>query len=136
MGMETLKMLSNAALDNVKTNLSIIKAGARAYADSGLVRMAENGALSATAKGKAVGVEVGANGRLVKDITDKQRAKSLILNDDGSRSNLKIAGAAALGVAGAGSTYMSVSAAGRILSGGGLYRDSEGNFDIIGVPFI
>ena len=25
---------------------------------------------------------------------------------------------------------------GRIASGGGIYRDSEGNFDIIGIPFI
>lgn len=28
------------------------------------------------------------------------------------------------------------SAAGRFLEGGGLYRDDEGNFDIIGIPFI
>ena len=32
--------------------------------------------------------------------------------------------------------YMGVSAAGRIATGGGLYKDSDGNTDIIGVPFI
>ena len=32
--------------------------------------------------------------------------------------------------------FMGVSAAGRILSGGGLYKDSEGNTNIIGIPGI
>ena len=36
----------------------------------------------------------------------------------------------------AGATYVGGMAAGRILSGGGIYRDKEGNTDIIGLPFI
>lgn len=32
-------------------------------------------------------------------------------------------------------TYMGVSAAGRIVGGGGLHRDSRGNKNVIGVPF-
>jgi hypothetical protein len=35
-----------------------------------------------------------------------------------------------------GAAYMGVAAAGRILSGGGLYRDRTGRFNVIGVPFI
>ena len=31
---------------------------------------------------------------------------------------------------------LGVSAAGRIASGGGIYKDSNGNTDIIGIPFI
>ena len=33
-------------------------------------------------------------------------------------------------------TYVGVTTAGRILSGGGIYRDSSGNQNLIGVPFI
>lgn len=48
---------------------------------------------------------------------------------DGSVNYTRAAGAFA-------GTYMGLSAAGRVASGGGLYRDSGGNFDIIGVPLI
>ena len=41
----------------------------------------------------------------------------------------KIAGDTAIG-------YMGLSAIGRIATGGGLYKDSDGNTDIIGIPFI
>ena len=33
-------------------------------------------------------------------------------------------------------SYMGVSTAGRIATGGGLYKDKDGNSDIIGLPFI
>ena len=33
-------------------------------------------------------------------------------------------------------SYMSVSAGYRIASGGGVYRDSSGNADLIGIPFL
>jgi hypothetical protein len=33
-------------------------------------------------------------------------------------------------------SYMGVSAAGRIATGGGLYKDKDGNTDVIGVPLI
>ena len=33
-------------------------------------------------------------------------------------------------------TYMGLSVAGRVVTGGGLYRDRNGNFNLPGVPFI
>ena len=33
-------------------------------------------------------------------------------------------------------SYIGVAAAGRVLGGGGLYKDKNGNTDIIGVPFL
>lgn len=47
------------------------------------------------------------------------------MNDDGSLNARRIGG-----------TFMTVSAAGRIASGGGLYKDRYGNPNLIGVPFI
>jgi hypothetical protein len=35
-----------------------------------------------------------------------------------------------------GAVYGAASAAGRLASGGGLMRDKNGNFNVIGVPFI
>lgn len=89
----------------------------------------EGGVWQATPKGKKLGINPDVDGFVDKDITNMQRAKSLLLNDDGKYSKARIAGAAAGGL-------MGMSAAGRIASGGGLYRDSDGNFDVIGVPFI
>lgn len=63
------------------------------------------------------------------DITDTDRLKSLYYNKNGSYNKTMIGGTFAGG-------YMGISAAGRIASGGGLYRDSEGNFDIIGIPVV
>lgn len=63
------------------------------------------------------------------DITDTDRLKSLYYNKDGSYNKTMIGGTLAGG-------YMGISAAGRIASGGGLYRDSEGNFDVIGIPVV
>ena len=57
------------------------------------------------------------------------RFKMMHMNSNGSYSGTKIAGTIAGG-------YMGVSAAGRIATGGGLYRDSSGNFNVIGVPLI
>lgn len=75
------------------------------------------------------------DGRLVKEnedpaiISNKDRLESMYRNDDGSWNKTAIGGTIAGG-------YMGVSAAGRVASGGGLYRDSDGNFDLIGIPFI
>lgn len=75
------------------------------------------------------------NGRLVKEngdpatISNRDRLESMYRNDDGSWNKTAIGGTIAGG-------YMGVSAAGRVASGGGLYRDSDGNFDLIGIPFI
>ena len=62
-------------------------------------------------------------------ISDWDRLKSLYTHSDGSTNYGMWAGTIAGG-------YMGVSAAGRIASGGGLYRDSDGNFDLMGIPFI
>ena len=64
-----------------------------------------------------------------KDISDKDRLKSMIRNKDGSYNKTMIGGAIA-------GSYVGVSSSGRIASGGGLYKDSDGNTDLMGVPLI
>lgn len=64
-----------------------------------------------------------------KDISDKDRLKSMIRNKDGSYNKTMIGGAIA-------GSYVGVSSAGRIASGGGFYKDSDGNTDLMGVPLI
>lgn len=60
---------------------------------------------------------------------DLDRIKSLYHNKDGSYNKTAIAGTIA-------GSYIGVASAGRIASGGGLYRDSDGNFDLMGIPLI
>lgn len=74
-------------------------------------------------------LDMGGTGSFGSDVSNFDRAKSLYYNKDGSYNKTMIGGT----IAGA---YMGVSAAGRIATGGGLYKDSDGNTDIIGVPFI
>lgn len=58
------------------------------------------------------------------------RAKSLLYDaDNGEFSYLRAGGVGIAGITG-------ISAAGRIASGGGLYRDADGEFNIIGIPGI
>lgn len=64
-----------------------------------------------------------------KETTDWKRLKSLYKHSDGSTNYGMWGGTIAGG-------YMGVSAAGRVATGGGAYRDSDGNFDIIGIPII
>ena len=59
-------------------------------------------------------------GRLVEDETGK-----MVRSAEKGLDYGKIAG-----------SYMGVAAAGRVVSGGGLYRDKNGNTDIIGIPFV
>lgn len=47
------------------------------------------------------------------------------LSEEGTANIAKIAGG-----------YLGVSASARILTGGGLYRDKNGNANLIGVPFV
>ena len=54
---------------------------------------------------------------------------SRFLNETGDLRIGRAAGAAMVG-------YTGLSTAGRIVTGGGLYKDAEGNTDIIGIPFI
>lgn len=51
--------------------------------------------------------------------------KKAHLNDEGKYSLSRIAGSA-----------IGVSAAARIVSGGGIYRDKDGNANLIGIPFV
>lgn len=64
-----------------------------------------------------------------KDVSNATRLKSMYYNKDGSLSKKAVAGTVA-------GSYLGLSAAGRIATGGGLYKDSDGNTDLIGVPFI
>lgn len=121
-------LTSNFAINNIKKSFKKTKSHYRRKINRSLTSLDENGQLSLTKKGEAVGLKIKDNA-LENNISTKQTLHSLLLNDDGSKSTLKIAGAGAVGL-------MGVGAGGRILSGGGLYRDSDGNFDIIGVPFI
>lgn len=97
---------------NVQLQRQAQEAGKAAFADMAFVN------------GKGV--------RRTKNVAGKGYMRAIentFRNADGSVNYKRAAGAAA-------GTYMGISAAGRIVSGGGLYRDSGGNFDIIGVPFI
>lgn len=67
------------------------------------------------------------------DITGKQLLKSFYTNTDGTWNKSAIAKTgAAIGAVG----YGIPATVGRIASGGGLYRDNDGKFDVIGVPII
>lgn len=63
------------------------------------------------------------------EISNWDRIKEIHKNKDGS-FNWTAGGITAFGA------YTGASAVGRIASGGGLYRDSDGNFDIIGIPIV
>lgn len=56
------------------------------------------------------------------------RIKAGLMNDRGEYSRPRMVGAT-FGV------YAGATSIGRIASGGGLYRDADGNFDLMGVPF-
>lgn len=73
--------------------------------------------------GKEIAISTG------KGISNSDRIASIYMNKDGSVNKTMVAGTIAGG-------YLGVSSAARIASGGGLYRDSDGNTDVIGVPFI
>ena len=82
--------------------------------------------LAGMAYGKTVGNLKGVTGALINDgfsgVKDFYTPGG---NFSGSRLALTAFGA-----------YSIPATVGRIASGGGIYRDSEGNFDIIGIPFI
>ena len=65
--------------------------------------------------------------------SNTQRLKSLAYHQDGSLATKRIAGVAAgTGLA----AYAGVNVPYRAISGGSLTRDSDGNFDIAGLPII
>ena len=84
----------------------------------------KKGAWKNTGRSKRLGIEVDSDGFVNREITAKDMVKGAFLNENGSINKTR---AAAAGVFGA-------SVAGRVVSGGGLYRDADGNFDIVGIP--
>ena len=68
-----------------------------------------------------------------KGLSNWQALKSMHLKDNGKVNWGKVAKTGAIGGA---IGYGIPATVGRIASGGGLYRDSDGKFDIIGVPII
>ena len=62
-------------------------------------------------------------------MTPTARIKAGLMNDRGEYSKPRMVGAA-FGV------YAGATSIGRIASGGGLYRDADGNFDIMGLPIV
>lgn len=69
----------------------------------------------------------------MKTVDNWDRAASIFKNSKGEVT----AGSAAGGTAVAGlGLYAGVNVPYRVASGGGLYRDSDGNFDVIGMPFL
>jgi hypothetical protein len=113
----------------------------------------------ATGFGEKVSTVLEANKSITGDVTDEaiQRSKELINKtrglsgvytrmNTGGEKNLTNAVKAAYsktGEVGGGTawgtvagSYIGASAAFRVASGGGLYRDKNGNNNIIGVPFV
>lgn len=82
-------------------------------------------------KAERLGIVERQDGKLKKtrdaDWSDYTRA--LAMNNNGSYSAKRIAGMV-------GGGFVGASAAGRIVTGGGLYRDSDGEFDVIGIPIV
>jgi hypothetical protein len=66
---------------------------------------------------------------LQNDGNFKESAKQLFKRDNGEYNFGAIAGSLLTG-------YMGASAVGRIATGGGIYKDADGNTDLIGIPFI
>lgn len=64
-----------------------------------------------------------------KGLSNWQTLKSMYLKDNGNINWKRVATTGAVG-------YGIPSTIGRVASGGGLYRDSDGKFDVVGVPLI
>ncbi len=58
-----------------------------------------------------------------------QKLSAAHMNNDGTANLKAIAGSSLLG-------YGALAGGVRLASGGGVYRDSDGNFDIVGIPVI
>jgi len=116
-GNETINLVDDPARYTKAAYKEAIKSGA----DQRMIAQNEARAKA----GKEALWKEGENG----GFSNTQRVKSMFYNSQGKLSKKRVAG-----VAGAG--YMGVSSVGRIATGGGLYRDSDGNFDIIGVPIV
>ena len=65
----------------------------------------------------------------INNLNWANKLKLAHLNQDGTWNKKAIAGSAFVG-------YTGISSGERLISGGGLYRDDDGNFDVIGLPLI
>ena len=65
--------------------------------------------------------------------SNEERFDSLFRHQNGEAAYGRMAGAATAGALG---TYGALNTPYRLLSGGGLFHDNEGNTDIIGIPFL
>lgn len=78
-----------------------------------------------------VGVAAGIAGDIKSGKMSGQTFKNAFLNNP--KEELSFANLDKSSIAG---SYVGLSAAGRIASGGGVYKDADGNTDIIGMPII
>ena len=90
--------------------------------------IANNGFGGAEAVGRMLGGE-GIGNSLIKTFAKDFSEKTL---EDGT-TKLVANGWDAGKIAG---SYLGVAGAGRVLSGGGLYKDGNGNTNLVGVPFV
>lgn len=84
---------------------------------AGAGRSLKTGASAAVKSNKKLG--------LVDSVLEAHKGAPGAIDTIGGYSGRKIAG-----------SYIGVSAAGRVASGGGVYKDSSGNTDVIGIPLI
>ena len=115
---------SNKAINGFKA----IGGAAIGAIDKNIIGAGGRGAKT-TARMKRLGLEFDSDSYINRDITNMDRLKSVFMKENGDYGKKRIAA----GIAG---SYMGLSAAGRVASGGGLYKDSDGNTDLIGVPLI
>ena len=121
----------NALDKGIRNTLADVKNAMRVYADKRII--------GSQAIQEKYGIDVSKKVYLFtnregpaygNNISDWTRVKSVFRNTKDASVNKTAVGLAGVsGIAG-------VSAAGRIASGGGLYRDADGNFGIIGIPKI
>lgn len=117
-------LIANKAINGFKA----IGGSAIKTIDQGIIGVGGRGAKT-TARMKRLGLEFDSDSYINRDINNMDRLKSVFMKNDGSYGKRRIAA----GVAG---SYIGVASAGRIASGGGIYKDSDGNTDLMGIPFI
>jgi len=121
------RLVGNGVINSVKEFFKREATAAGAIWDSGKALETARYTNGSQAFRDAVG-EVGEKG-----LSNWQTLKSMHLKDNGKVNWGKVAKTGAIGGA---VGYGIPATVGRIASGGGLYRDSDGKFDIIGVPII
>lgn len=99
----------------------------------GIGKMAERGSSAiSNASGTSATIFNGPNSlarKLFESSNDTAAWYKMVIGKD-TNDAWRLSGARVAGAA------VGLSATGRILSGGGIYKDGDGNTDIIGIPFI